>query len=300
MERPTLRQLEYLVALAEHLHFRKAAEACSVSQPALSGQIQQLEASLGLALFERDHRRVLATAAGRELAARARAVLDDVDTLLEVAHGLARPLCGPLRLGVIPTIAPFLLPRLIPAVRRRFPDLELILREETTEELIRGMDAGRLDLLLLDIGEELPHLHARELFEDRFHLAAPAGHPLLARPRVAQDELHRHPLLLLDEGHCLRHRALELCEKTGASTREEVRATSLVTLAQMCAQGLGVTLLPSIALPVLASTDSGLETRPFEEPAPSRRIGLAWRAGSPRTAEWGQLAAVFQEVLPRG
>ncbi len=199
--RPTLRQLEYLVAVADHLNFRRAAEACHVSQPALSTQIQQLEALLGVTLFERDRRRVVTTDAGLAAAARARHILARVDDLTESSGGFRRPLTGRLRLGVIPSIAPYLLPRVLPGVRARHPDLRLLLREDTTERVIDALQDGHLDLVLLALEAPLGDVHRHALFEDPFMLAVHREHPLARRKRVAESDLAGASVMLLEDGH---------------------------------------------------------------------------------------------------
>ena len=211
-ERPTVRQLEYLVALAETLNFRRAAEQCYVSQPALSAQIQKLEDLLGTRLFERDARRVLPTACGSAVAARAREVLARCDALLETAKSHDDPLAGSLRLGVIPTVAPYVLPTVLPAIREVRPDLKLLIREEKTDELLKGLDSGRLDCALLALEVDLNGMESLTLFEEGFALAVPASHPLAAsREPIRQDELQGIEVLLLEDGHCLRSTTLEVC-----------------------------------------------------------------------------------------
>ena len=199
--RPTLRQLEYLVAVADHLNFRRAAEASHVSQPALSTQIQQLETLLGVQLFERDRRHVVATEAGLAAAARARHVLARVDELSESARGFRRPLSGRLRLGVIPSVAPYLLPRVLPAVRERHPDLRLLLREDTTQRVLEGLHDGHLDVLLLALEAPLGDVHRHALFEDAFVLAVHRDHPLARRKRVTEADLAGETVMLLEDGH---------------------------------------------------------------------------------------------------
>lgn len=295
--RPTLRQLEYLVALAEHLHFRRAAEACHVTQPALSSQIQALEDALGVQLVERGGRRVLLSDAGRAVVGQARAILDATDRLLDTARAAREPLSGPLRLGVIPTIAPYMLPRVLPGLRARHPRLELFLREEFTHVLVERLAAGELDVLLvaLPIGGDVETL---PLFEDAFHYAVPADHRLAGRTRVDEGDLAGEEVLLLEDGHCFRDQALALCGKAGAHEATRMRATSLGTLAQMVAGGLGTTLLPDLSLDVEARTD-GLRVIPFDDPRPHRSIGLAWRRGSGRGAEARELGEALVALLAR-
>jgi len=287
--RPTLRQLEYLVAIAEKGTFHAAARACGVSQPGLSLQIQQLEHTLGVTLFERSRRKVLLTPAGEALARRGREVLVGVDDLAAAARSFTRPLAGDLRLGVIPTLAPYWLPAVLPRVRRRFPDLRLLVHEEQTSLLLERLAAGRLDLLALALEARLGEVETRPLFADPFLLAVPRSHPLAAKKSVRETDLAGESLLLLDEGHCLRDQALSLCRRIGTAEVGDFRASSLSTLAQMVAGGIGATLLPAISMRALG-LGREVVAIPFRRPAPARTIGLAWRRGSPRTAEFGMLA----------
>lgn len=274
----TLRQLQYVVAVADTLGFHKAAARVGVSQPTLSAQIQQLEGVLGVTIFERDRRRVRVTPAGEVLVARARQVLVGVEDLL-VAAGAARdPLAGTLRIGVIPTVAPYVLPEVTPALAARFPRLRLVFREEKTGDVVRALDAGELDVGLLALVPETSDLAHHDLLEEAFVAALPREHPLASRKRLAVADLEDQDVLLLDEGHCLRAQALALCSRVGA--REgNLRATSLATLAQMVSAGQGITLLPELAVPV-ENRRGQLEVRPFATP-PTRTLALVWRRSSP-------------------
>ena len=298
LPRPTLRQLEYVVAVADHLHFGRAAAACLVTQPGLSTQIQQLEELLGVTIFERSRRKVLVTGEGERIVARARETLRAADELVRTAHESRRPLEGDLRLGVIPTIAPYLLPRVLPQVRARYPKLKLLLTEERTESLVRGLREGRLDLLLLALPIDGDDLASMELCKEPFVLVAPEGHRLAKRQNASQEELAAEPILLLEEGHCLRQQALELCSRVGATEYSSFRATSMTTLVQMVANGLGATLIPSLALPV--EMTKGLVARRFKRPAPTRTLGLLWRKSSGREASFrllGELLAAHATKL---
>lgn len=276
-----LRDLAYLVSLAEHRHFGRAAEASFVSQPTLSTQIKKLEDELGVALVERTPRKVLLTETGREIARRARGVLAEVDEIRAIAQRTRDPEAGRLRLGVFPTLGPYLLPHLVPVVRQRFPRLELLLIEEKTEQVIRMLREGSLDvgILALPIHEE--SLHAEFLFEEPFVLAVPNDHPLAHRKtRLKLADLEDESLLLLEDGHCLRDQALELCQLAGAGEKVGFRATSLETLRQMVAANVGITLLPTLAIkPPVARTDN-VQLLEFAGHAPSRRIALVWRKSS--------------------
>ena len=293
----SLRQLEYAVAVAETLGFHKAAARCHVSQPALSAQIKELEDALGVTLFERNRRGVMITRAGDEIVERARRILRDVAELGRVAEQARDPFAGTLRIGVIPTIAPYLLPEVTPAIARRWPKLRLVFREEKTEAVVRDLEGGSLDAGLVALEAELTSRRsggasldlAREVvMKDPFVVALPRGHALAKKKTVELGDLDACDVLLLDEGHCFRAQALALCERAGAR-ENEFRATSLATLAQMVTSGSGVTLLPALAVPV-ENRRGQLEVRPFRGPhAPSRTIALVWRKSSP-------LAVVFHAI----
>lgn len=289
----TLRQLRYFVALAETRHFGQAALRCHVTQPALSMQIKELEETLGAPLVERARRGALLTPAGIEVARRARAILQAVQDLSDVARRQAAPLTGPLRLGVIPTIGPYLLPGVLPRLHAEFAQLQLSLRESQTQVLIKELLAGTLDLLILALPLDDPEIEELPLFEDVFALALPATHPLGARPDVAETDLRGERLLLLEEGHCLRDQTLAVGQAGGASELGDFRASSLATVVQMVANGYGCTILPQLAVPVEAGDRQTLHVVPFRQPAPVRTVGLAWRRTSPRRAEF----IAFGEVV---
>ena len=292
----TLRQLEYVVAVADVLGFRKAAERCHVSQPALSAQIQQLEDVLGVKLFERDKRRVLLTQAGEELVSRARRVLTEAGDILSAASRLSDPFAGPLQLGVIPTVAPYVLPEVIPAVTKQYPRMRLRLREEKTELLVRGLEEGRLDAALVALDPELGDVEQTVIAEDAFVVALPPGHPLAKKKQVQLRDLDAENVLLLEDGHCFRSQALALCTRVGA--REvDFRATSLTTLAQMVMSGEGsITLLPAISVP-LENRFGQLEVRSLA-PSPSRILALVWRPGYPRAGALRALADTMRAAWP--
>lgn len=300
MIRPSLRQLEYAVALADALHFRRAAERVAVSQPALSQQIKQLEALLGVQLFERDARKVMLTPAGEEMVRRARRILGEVDQLCDAASAAGEPLTGQLRLGVIPTVAPYLLPRVLPAVRRAYPHLRLLLHEDQTQRLIDMLVDGKLDVLLLALGvrgTEADGLVALPVFDEPFWLATPPGHPLASREHVSEHDLIDQEVLLLEDGHCLREQALAVCQAGGARESADVRATSLPTLSQMVASGLGITLLPECAVPHETERGGAMSVRRFSDPAPSRAIGLLYRSSSGRDREFRLLRDTIRDGL---
>ena len=294
----TIRQLEYITAIADHGTFQAAANACHVTQPGLSAQVRQLEDLLGLQLFERGRKPLLVTPAGREIVQRARVALAAVKELQEAARSLSQPLTGPLRLGVIPTVAPFLLPAVLPGVRRAHPGLRLELHESPTLDLVDALERGDLDLLLVALDASLGNATTLPLFEDPFLLAVPRGHRLAKRKRVREADLAGEDVLLLDDGHCLGVQALAICSRAGASDLGDFRASSLATLVPMVADGAGVTLLPTLATRVSAALDRDLALVPFARPVPSRTIGFAWRPTSPRGEEFAELAKLFLVVPP--
>ncbi len=292
----TLRQLQYVLAVADHLSFRRAAEACHVSQPALSAQIAQLEEQLGVVLFERDRRRVLLTPAGELLLPRMRRLVVDGHALTDAARRAADPLASTLRIGVIPTIAPYLLPLIAPSLRQRFPALVTLWTEDKTPTLAARLAAGTMEAALLALEADLGDVEHATVAVDPFVLALPPGHALAvdATP-IPLTSLAGQSLLLLDEGHCFRTQVLAHCARAGVDELAW-RATSLGTLAQMVASGAGITLLPRLAVATEAAR-AGLVTRALAEPAPHRTIVLAWRAGSPLGPALTTLAAAMRDAL---
>ncbi|MFM7687132.1 MAG: LysR substrate-binding domain-containing protein [Actinomycetota bacterium] len=293
-----LSDLRYLVAVADHRHFGRAAEACFVSQPTLSTQIKKLERELGVELFERNPRQVLLTAAGEQVLAHARQAISEADAIREVARQARDPETGSLRLGVFPTLGPYLLPHTVPAVRERFPQLELLLVEDKTEVLLQRLQDGKLDVAVLALPVEGDHLHAEPLFEEDFVLAVPSDHPLAhARRKVNLSVLSGEQLLLLEEGHCLRAQALSVCQLHGAGERAGYRATSLETLRQMVAGGVGITLMPELSVRPPVPDYRGVRLLTFTDPAPSRRVGFVWRSTSAFGTFLPRLAEVFRSSL---
>jgi LysR family hydrogen peroxide-inducible transcriptional activator len=297
MERPSIRQLEYFVAVAKHLNFREAAASCHVTQPALSTQLQQLEALLGVQLFERDTRRVVATAAGISLAKEAHTVLDAMDRLLDMARASGKPLTGRLRLGAIPTVAPYLLPLVVQAVREAFPELVLLLTEDQTDRLVAQLHGGDLDVLLLALDVDLLGATERQLFSDPFVLACPKDHPLASKEVLSEPDLEGQTVLLLEDGHCLRSHALPICKASDMVEYADFRATSLGTLLQMVSSGIGITLIPEMAIGQEEQRNPDVVFRPFDEGGPSRRIGLAWRKSSARSGEFESLGEMIQKAF---
>jgi LysR family hydrogen peroxide-inducible transcriptional activator len=292
---PTLKQLKYLCAVAEQLHFGRAARACYVSQSSLSAAIAELEAHLGVVLLERNSKRVLLTEVGAAVVARSHQILNAVDDLAALCEQSAPPLSGRMRMGVIPTIAPFLLPRLLNRLRMEHPQFQLFIREDLSHHLVDALHQGDLDLLLLAIPFAAEGVQSMHLFYDEFVLAYPAGHPLGKARSLHTRSLAGQDLLLLEEGHCLRGHALAACHLSSASLSVPYQATSLNTLVQMVANGIGITLLPGMALetPILAGTD--VQTRRFDDADVQRSIGLMWRRQAARADEFRLLGEFIQQ-----
>jgi len=296
---PSLRQLRYLVALSERLNFRQAAEACFVTQSTLSAGMKELEKLLGVALVERDTRNVRLTAAGEMVVARARTLLAQAQDLVETAQGAGQPLWGPLHLGVIPTIAPFLLPEVLPALRSAYASLVLFLREDQTERLLERVRSGDLDMALIALPYDTGELAVRKLFRDEFWFVARADDPLAQSKEVAVRALRSSEIVLLEEGHCLRDHAIAACGSRRASPQSLVEATSLPTLMQMVEGGLGVTLLPEMTLKAGILNGTGLVARPFSTDVPARTIALVARAASAHRRDFDLLAEFIVEQVRR-
>ena len=275
------RALQYFVKLAELKHFSKAADACFVSQPTLSTQIRKLEEELGVSLVERAPRKIMLTPIGEDIAHRARHVLRDIEHIKDAARRSRDPQTGTIKLGIFPTLAPYLLPHVIPVIRQRYPELRIQLAEEKTDEILNMLDQGRLDAGLLALPVEEHGMEIEMLFEEPFVMAMPSSHPLSDKQSISLSDLEGTELLLLEEGHCLRQHALAVCEMAGAHERVDFHATSMETLRQMVAANAGVTLMPVLSVkPPIASTEN-IALRPFNAPAPSRTIALVWRSSSP-------------------
>jgi LysR family transcriptional regulator, hydrogen peroxide-inducible genes activator len=287
---PTLRQLGYLVELAQCLNFHAAAEAQFVAQSTLSAGIKELETLLGVQLVERDKRHVRLTAVGEDVVARGRELLAAATDMTEAARSARRPLSGPLRLGAIPTIAPFLLPAVLPALRRAHPELKLYLREDLTGRLLERLRTSRLDVALIALPFDTGDLYVRELFEDTFSFVARESDPAVRTKDVALRRIDTGDVLLLEEGHCLRDHAIAACGPRRGAWESRIEATSLTTLIQMVEGGLGVTLLPRITLDAGILKGTHLVSRPFSSPAPSRRLALVARRTSPRRRDADLLA----------
>ncbi|MEP6483535.1 MAG: DNA-binding transcriptional regulator OxyR [Rudaea sp.] len=293
-----LRDLKYLVALAEHKHFGHAAEASFVSQPTLSTQIKKLEDELEVSLVERTPRKVLLTDVGREIAQRARGILHEVDQIKAIARRTRDPESGTIRLGIFPTLGPYLLPHVVPRIRERFPRLELLLVEEKTEEVLRQLREGKLDAGILALPVHDDQLHTEFLFEEPFLLAVPENHPLAKRASLKLADLAEQSLLLLEDGHCLRDQALDICHLAGANEKSGFRATSLETLRQMVAANVGITLLPSLSVQPPIAQSGNVHLLAFRGEVPSRRIAMVWRKSSAMAPFFDAFAVIFKQ-LPR-
>lgn len=293
-----IRALRYLVTLADVRHFSKAAELCYVSQPTLSMQIRKLEEELGVQLVERSPRQVMLTRVGEGVVQRCRSILSEVEAMKALARRSRDPHSGLLRLGIFPTLAPYLLPHVVPEIRRRFPKLTLRLFEEKTEQLLDMLVQGRLDAGVLALPAGGDQLIARKLFDEPFVVALPEGHRLAQRKSLTLNELADQELLLLEDGHCLRDQALAVCQLAGASEQLDFHATSMETLRQMVAANTGITLLPTLAIKPPVSPTENLVIRPFRDQAPSRTIAMVWRKSSALTDFLEELAAVFAAIDP--
>jgi LysR family transcriptional regulator, hydrogen peroxide-inducible genes activator len=293
----SLRDLEYLVAVADHRHFGHAAAACAVSQPALSGQIRKVEELLQVPLFERGRRRVVVTRRGEAVVRQARRVLAEARRLVDLAKGFEEPLAGPFALGAIATLGPYLFPHLLGPLRRRFPRAELVLSEARTAELLDALAAGDLDAALVSLPIRREGLSLAALFFEPFLLVHPPDHPLASSRPLTVGGLAPDKLLLLEEGHCLRDQALALCGALGAQERRH--ATGLETLRHMVAAGAGYSIVPALAATPHAMLDGMVRYTPFDEADAGRTVALVWRATDPREEQFALLARFVREVVPR-
>jgi len=292
---PTLRQLGFLVAVADELHFGRAAETCHITQSALSNGLKELEEILQVRLVERTKRSVLMTPIGGEIAERARALLADAREISEIASRQSAPMSGTLRLGAIPTIGPYLLPHALPEIRRLFPDLKFYLREDKTNELLEWLADGRLDLLLIALPFEIGGYAVEPLFEDGYDLATPPDHILAAKAALGGKELAGQPLLLLEVGHCLQRHALSAYPNSGTLQDESFEATSLPTLVAMVEEGLGITLLPKLAVDAGVASGRDIALTPLKGACP-RRVCLVWRPTSAKANDFKRLAEVIRQT----
>ena len=291
---PTLKQLQYLVALKDHGHFGRAAEACFVTQSTLSAGLRELETLIGVTLVERTRRVVRFTPLGEQIAAKARIVLREAEELGDMARAAGRPLSGEMRMSVIPTIAPFLLPRILPRLRRDYPDLKLFLREEPSGPACEALHNGRTDCVLLALPYACGEVASMKLFEDHLFLAFPAGEMASIAAPVSPDEIDETRLLLLEDGHCLKDHALAACNRAELRAEAMMLGTSLHTMVQMVDNGLGVTMLPQIALDAGILDHTTVAARPLDAAHPSRTLALVWRRASPRERDFQLLGEVLK------
>jgi LysR family hydrogen peroxide-inducible transcriptional activator len=287
---PTLKQLQYLVALQDHVHFGKAADACFVSQSTLSAGLRELETLIGVTLVERTRRVVRFTPLGERIAGKARRILREAEELADMARAAGKPLAGELRMGVIPTIAPFLLPGLLPRLRKEWPDLKLYLREETSQAACDALHRGQLDCVLLALPFGCGDVERAALFDDRLWVAFPAGEAPPADREISPQSIDEEKLLLLEDGHCLKEHALAACNRPELRAEATMLGTSLHTMVQMVGNGLGLTMVPQMAVEAGILEGSGAVARPLKSEHASRHIALVWRKGSPREKEFRLLA----------
>jgi LysR family hydrogen peroxide-inducible transcriptional activator len=294
-----LKDLKYLVALADTGHFGKAAERTFVSQPTLSAQLKKLEAYLGVKLVERQPKNVQLTEVGKQIVVRARRMLDEGDEIIALARSNTDPFAGKLKVALIPTIGPYLLPRVMQKIRKAVPHLGLMLYEYQTEALLKRLRDGEIDLGIMALPVPQDGLESRALYEEAFTVALPTHHPLAAKATIRVQDLKGQTLLLLEDGHCLRDQALEVCSRVDVREAEDFRATSLETLRQMVVAGLGVTLLPELAVESPFGSQRGLTIRQFSKPVPSRNVGAVWRKSSTRAAAIAAVSDVLVGVMAK-
>ena len=292
-----LKDLKYLVALADTGHFGKAASRTFVSQPTLSAQLKKLEEYLGVKLVERQPKNVQLTDVGKQVVVLARRMLDEGEEIIALARDNTNPLAGRIRIALIPTVGPYLLPRVMLKIRKALPSLNLMLYEYQTEELVKRLRDGEIDLGIMALPTAQDGLESRSLYHENFTVALPSNHALAQKPSIKLRDLKGHTLLLLEDGHCLRDQALELCSRVDVHEHEDYRATSLETLRQMVVAGLGITLLPELAVESPFGSQRGLTIRQFAKPAPSREIGAVWRKSSTRTAALSAVCDVIAESM---
>ncbi len=291
---PTLKQLQYLLALRDHGHFGKAAEACFVTQSTLSAGLRELESLIGITLVERTRRVVRFTPLGLRIADKAQRVLREAEELAEMARSAGKPLSGEMRMGVIPTIAPFLLPRILPKLRTDWPELKLFLREEMSSAACDSLQRGQVDCVLLALPYRCGEVDSAELFDDRLFVAFPAGEQSSAAKEIAPEGIDETRLLLLEDGHCLKDHALAACNRPELRAEARMMGTSLHTLVQMVDNGLGLTMLPEMAIEAGILEHTGIVARPLDADHPARTIALVWRKNSPREKDFRLLAEALK------
>jgi len=289
-----IRDLKYLIAVADYRHFGKAAKACFVSQPTLSAQLKKLEEELGVQLFERNNKQVFITPIGQTIIAQARIALRETEKLRELSQLAKDPFAGKFKLGVIPTLGPYLLPHILPIIKHKLPQLELLLFEDKTENVLAQLQQGKLDAIILAL--PVPHdgMVVRELFKEPFYVALPKQHVLDKQKNIKLKDLHHETLLLLEEGHCMRDQALAVCRSAKPNERNDYYATSLETLRQMVGIGAGVTLLPLLAL----MHHHLVVNKAFSDPVPTRKVGMLWRKQSARTECCEKIVELVKEKMP--
>jgi len=297
MHLPTLRQLQFLTALADHGSFSRAAEACLVAQPTLSAAIKEIETLLGATLVERSARSSKLTSAGEIAVERARRILAETEDLVTTARGAGAPLTGPFRLGAIPTIAPFILPAALKRLRKAYPDLKLYLCEDKTADLLDALRSRTLDAAIIALPWDTPGVDTQSLASDAFMLACPKGHRLETKAGLSPEDMIGENILLLEEGHCMRGHALAVCALPGIARQDDLSATSLQTMVQMVAGGLGISLIPKIAADAGIATGTGVNVVAFAGNVPGRDIGIAWRSGSSRQSEARLIGEIIEKVL---
>lgn len=293
---PTIKQLQYLIALRDHGHFGKAAEACFVTQSTLSAGLRELESHLDLTLVERTRRVVRFTPLGLAIADKAQRVVREAEELAEMARAAGQPLCGEMRMGVIPTIAPFLLPKILPRLRKDWPDLRLFLREEISSDACESLQRGHVDCVLLALPYPCGEIDAAELFDDRLFVAFPKDMPTNPPPKITPETLDEGQLLLLEDGHCLKDHALAACNRPELRAEARMMGTSLHTLVQMVDNGLGTTMLPEMAVEAGILEHTDIVARPLEADHPARTIALVWRKNSPREKDFRLLAEAMLDA----
>lgn len=293
-----LRDLEYLLAVDEERHFHRAADRCFVSQPTLSGQLKKLEQELGVQLVERSNRQVRMTEAGRAVSEQARRVLNEARAIKSIAQSFHDPMQGEIQLGLIPTVAPYLLPLIMPLFNKHYPDLKLWLHEQQTSVLLGKLRAAELDALILALPVETDEFEELDLFNEAFWLAVPKHEALAKKKRIGFTDIQDQEMLLLEEGHCLRGQALEVCFSAGAHENAGFRATSLETLRHMVGEGMGMTLIPELAIPRRRLKTDPVSYIPFRQPAPGRRIGMLYRKGNYRETVYQKMADLIKNHLP--
>ena len=294
---PTLRQLQFLCALAKHGTFSRAAEACLVAQPTLSAAIREVESALGTQLFERSARGARLTPAGEAAVARARRILAEAEEFVAETRGAGAPLTGPFRLGAIPTIAPFVLPQALRKLRKSYPDLKLYLREDKTADLLEALRARTLDAAIIALPWDTPGVETEIITKDGFLVAVPETHNLASADELALNDLQGEQMLLLEDGHCLRGHAEAVCTLPGIERADHLSATSLQTMIHMVGGGLGLSLVPEIAARAGLASGTGVLTKPFSEEVPGRAISMAWRTGSSRADEAREIAGILRKTI---